>query len=134
MTQKIINHSSFAFLALCICQSCAISTGNTTVYIHCNEHLVEGHAKALEGDWESAALIWNQLANSGTGTACAKAAYNMVIACEMLNRRDMAIKWAKKTVDDYKYPIAKKRASEYLSGLVPSDYAVAQQILATREN
>ena len=58
----------------------------------------------------------------------------MVIACEMLNRRDMAIKWAKKTVADYKYPISKKRASEYLSALVPSDYTVTRQVIATREN
>jgi len=134
MNRKIIDHSSFALLALCICQSCAISTGTSTTYLYCNEHLVEGQAKALEGDWKKAALIWNQLANSGTNSACAKAAFNMVVACEMLNRRDMAIKWAQKIVSDYKYPIARKRARDYLSMINQSDFANSEQGLATREN
>ena len=134
MNRKIIDHSFFALLALCICQSCAIKTGTSTTYIYCNEHLVKGHAKALEGDWENAALIWNQLANSGTNAACAKAAFNMVVACEMLNRRDMAIKWAQKTVSDYKYPIAKKRATDYLSMLNQSDYVNSERGLAIRDN
>jgi hypothetical protein len=122
MNQIIKDHASFALLALCICQSCAITTGTSTTYIYCNEHLVKGHAKALEGDWEKAALLWNQLANAGSNSACAKAAFNMVIASEMLNRRDMAIKWAQKTISDYKYPIARKRAKDYLSMLHHSDF------------
>lgn len=134
MNQKIKDHSSFALLALCICQGCAITTGTSTTYIYCNEHLVEGHANALEGNWEKAALIWNQLANSGTNIVCAKAAFNMVIACEMLNRRDMAIKWAQKTVSHYKYPIARKRARDYLSMLNQSDFVNCERELATRDN
>lgn len=114
MKPTLASQSSFAILALCLCQSCTISTGTTTTYIQSNVYLVEGRAKALEGDWKGAARIWNQLAGLSTDNISGKAAYNMVVACEMLDRRDLAIKWAKKTMAVYDSPTAKKRALAYL--------------------
>ena len=114
MKPTTFSNTSFAFLALCFSQGYAIHSGGTTTYIHCNQHLVEGWAKAQAGDWESAALIWNQLASTGYNSVCGKAAYNMVVACEMLNQRALAIKWAHKTIIDYKSGMAKQRALKYL--------------------
>ncbi|MBL4656471.1 MAG: hypothetical protein JKX73_00605 [Flavobacteriales bacterium] len=114
MRAKKIDHSSFAFLALCFCQACTITSSTSTLHLYSNEHLVAGAASALEGDWKQAARIWNQLANSGTDRVCGKAAFNMVIACEMLDRRDLAIQWARKTISNYESTAARKRASNYL--------------------
>jgi len=78
------------------------------------ELLIAGEAKAREGDWREAARIWNHLANSGSGPVCGKAAYNMVVICEWLDRRDLAIHWAQKTILAYNSTLARKRALDYL--------------------
>jgi len=127
-------NSSFAILALCFCQSCIIVSESTTTYIQCNEHLIEGHAKAEEGDWKQAARIWSQLASSGNSSACGKAAYNMVVACEMLGQRDLAIQWAQRTILQYKSILAKKRALYYLQILDEYGYPSEELTAATGKN
>jgi len=115
MQSTSVNQSSFALMALCFCQSSIVVSKSSTTNIQFNQHLIEGHAKALVGDWKQAAQIWSQLANSGNNSACGKAAYNMVVACEMLNRRDLAIDWAMKALYEYKSSTAKRRALHYLN-------------------
>ncbi|MBL4752828.1 MAG: hypothetical protein JKY52_04385 [Flavobacteriales bacterium] len=133
MNSSSINQSSFSLLALCFCQSCIVVSKSSSTYIQCNQHLIAGHAKALEGDWKQAALIWSQLANSGNNAACGKAAYNMVVACEMLNRRDLAIDWAHKALNEYKSSIAKRRAFHYLRLLNKSENVHTVMHVATSE-
>ena len=57
----------------------------------------------------------------------------MVVACEMLNRRDMAIQWAHKTIMEYKSSIAKRRAQHYLHLLNEAGIVVEVVEVAARD-
>jgi hypothetical protein len=53
----------------------------------------------LENRWEEAAMLWNKMTTSSRKNAASKACYNMALASEMLDNYDMAIYWAKKSLE-----------------------------------
>jgi len=72
---------------------------------------------AMNHDWYGAAEIWSVLANSKNRAVAGKATYNMVLACEMMNRRDLAIEWAKMAAYNCKSKRVNIRALAYFENL-----------------
>lgn len=61
---------------------------------------------ANEGKWLEAIEIWRELANSDNSRVASRASLNMAVASEMLDKIDIAISWAEKSMElgsDY-YP------------------------------
>ena len=97
--------------------SCTVTMEYTTYYVLINEPMIRAKYMAMNDNWYGAAEIWSVLATSNNSTIAGKATYNMVLACEMMDRRDLAIRWAKKAavVSDGKW--SNMRALAYLEKL-----------------
>ena len=97
--------------------SCSITMEYTTYYIFINEPMIRAKYLAMNDDWYGAAEIWSVLANSKNNTIAGKATYNMVLACEMMDRRDLAIEWAKMAAYDCNSKRANLRALGYFENM-----------------
>ena len=62
-----------------------------------NVNMLKAEKIAINGDWYSAAEIWNKETKSKNQKIAAKACYNMALACEMEGKLDLAIDWLVKS-------------------------------------
>ncbi|MFH1320212.1 MAG: DUF6340 family protein [Bacteroidota bacterium] len=97
-----------------ILSSCSVTIFQRTHYINFNPYMIEARDRAMNDDWEGAAWIWSAMVNLGDDNIAGKAAFNMVITCEVMNRPDLAIEWAKIAAYEYNSTWANRRAKEYL--------------------
>lgn len=85
-----------------------------------------GKRKAQTGDWDGAALHWEQELNNPKSKIAGRACYNMAIINEINGDLDAAISWASKSYSDYN----NKEALRYLNILkyrVSQNQRLAQQ-------
>ncbi|MCH7535235.1 MAG: hypothetical protein IH948_05750, partial [Bacteroidetes bacterium] len=75
--------------------SCTVSFETRTVYILTNRQMELARYYAENGYWIEAAEIWSEVAESDKSKYLRRrSAFNMVVACEILERRDLAKEWA----------------------------------------
>lgn len=82
-------------VVMCILSSCSITIENTSFYFFCNPHMVEAKYKAIDDDWIGAMEIWGYMVENGDDKLASRAAYNMAIGCEFMDRKDLAMEWAR---------------------------------------
>jgi hypothetical protein len=61
---------------------------------------------AQAGDWDDAAKIWREAANSSSRTVAGRGCYNMAIISEINGDLTGALQWAKKAYEVYRTPYA----------------------------
>ena len=61
---------------------------------------------AQAGDWDAAAKLWNEAANSSSRKVAGRACYNMAIISEINGDLNGALQWAKKAYVVYRTPYA----------------------------
>ena len=86
--------------------------------------MIRAKYMAMNEDWYGAAEIWSVLANSNNSTIAGKATYNMVLACEMMDRRDLAIEWAKIAAYDCNSKRANIKALAYFENLENTEHDI----------
>lgn len=59
---------------------------------------------AVNGQWLDAAAEWQKVLNFKNRKLCAKAAFNMALANEMLGKFDLSLEWLKKSSNYYPLP------------------------------
>ncbi len=65
---------------------------------------------ARRDDWDNAALLWKNLANSDRRVIAKRATYNMAVAAEMKGDYNLALDWARKAADNY----GSRKADNYI--------------------
>ena len=68
-------------------------TVNVSLYVYDNAQWTEACRLAYLFEWEKAMNIWLEEAASPDTKKAACAAYNISVACEMLDMNDMAEEW-----------------------------------------
>lgn len=69
------------------------------IYYKGNELMEKAYGMALSGEWTNAAGIWQTLQSSTNKDLAAKAAFNLALANEMLDRFDVAYEWLRKSYE-----------------------------------
>lgn len=76
----------------------------------------------VQGDYQSAAEIWSEIANSRNRFFAARASYNMALACELADQYDLALEWIKSAkgnrikarVDEYEQLLHERQKSKLI--------------------
>ena len=71
-----------------------------------NDNFKTAKRKAQAGDWNGAAVIWQQETKNTNGKLAGRACYNMAIISEINGNLDEAIQWAQKSYEEYKIRLA----------------------------
>lgn len=66
------------------------------IYCKGNERFEQAYRMALDGQWINAAGEWQKLIGGKDTKTAAKAAFNLALASEMLDKFDVALEWLKK--------------------------------------
>ncbi len=75
-------------------------------YVRGNGSFSVAKRMAQAGDWDAAAKIWREAANSPSGKVAGRGCYNMAIISEINGDLNGALQWAKKAYEVYKTPYA----------------------------
>ncbi|MEP7258465.1 MAG: DUF6340 family protein [Flavitalea sp.] len=62
--------------------------------------------KAQTGNWEGAALLWNEETKNASSKIAGRACYNMAIISEINGDVDMAMQWAQRSYENYNNRLA----------------------------
>ncbi|MBD0849595.1 DUF6340 family protein [Maribacter arenosus] len=82
-------------------------------HVRGSEKFVEAKQLAAEGNWQAAAILWEQETTNEEVKIKAKACYNMAFYNEMNGNFDLAIEWAEKAAN----LVDNKMSSTYLNAL-----------------
>lgn len=75
-------------------------------YVRGNGSFIVAKRMAQAGDWDAAAKLWNEAANSSSRKVAGRACYNMAIISEINGDLNGALQWAKKAYVVYRTPYA----------------------------
>lgn len=70
-------------------------------YVKGTDNFVIAKRKAQTGNWDGAAVYWNQETNNPDGKIAGRACYNMAIISEINGDLNGAVKWAQKSYEQY---------------------------------
>jgi hypothetical protein len=96
-------------------------------YTRGSESLKRAGRMAKSGNWQEAAVIWERFSSSNNKKIGFRSAYNMAIACEVKGDLEGALKWARKSYQDWGNKKA-LRYSRILQNRIQSQERVDQQM------
>lgn len=70
-------------------------------YVKGTDNFVVAKRKAQTGNWDGAAVHWNQEINNADGKIAGRACYNMAIISEINGDLNGAVQWAQKSYEQY---------------------------------
>ncbi|MCX6297074.1 MAG: DUF6340 family protein [Bacteroidetes bacterium] len=71
-----------------------------------------GFRKSEVADWEGAILVWNDIADKSSGKNAGRACLNLAVGYEVLGKTEEALKWAKKSYEDYGNKLGREYANQ----------------------
>lgn len=73
--------------------------GSRLIYYKGSKIMEDAYQMALSGEWMNAAALWQKVISSNDKKNAAKAAFNLALASEMLDKFDIAMQWLIKSYE-----------------------------------